>query len=378
MEEDMTDHTGSRVDAESLKSFCERVFRRLGVSENDGRITADVLVAADLRGIDSHGVARLRRYTDGLQSGMMVAQPDVQVIAESPATAIVDAGAGLGQPVSYRAMEQAIHKALDVGAGFVAVRNSNHYGIAGYYAMMALAHDCIGFSTTNASVLVVPTFARNGMLGTNPIAVAAPANTGQNPRNWPFVLDMATSTVPRGKLEVYHRLEKPLPLGWATDETGTPTTDTDRVLENFRGKTQGGGGLLPLGGAGELLGGHKGYGLALLVDILCGVLSGAAYADLVYPKTTDGNPLPSNIGHCFGALRIDTFRPVEAFKADMDDLQRRLKEAPKAEGQARIYVHGETEYEETERRSRDGIPLNPKVAADLEAIAEELGVAHDL
>ena len=374
----MPEDTGPRVDAESLKSFCERVFRKLGVPEDYARITADVLVAADLRGIDSHGVARLRRYADGLQSGMMVARPQVQVVAESPATAIVDAGAGLGQPVSYRAMEKAIHKALDVGAGFVAVRNSNHYGIAGFYAMMALAHDCIGFSTTNASVLVVPTFARNAMLGTNPISVAAPANADQNSQRWPFVLDMATSTVPRGKLEVYHRLEKPLPLGWATDETGAPTADTDRVLENFRGKTQGSGGLLPLGGAGELLGGHKGYGLSLLVDILCGVLSGAAYADLVYPKTADGKTLPSNIGHCFGALRIDTFRPVEEFKADIDDLQRRLKEAPKAEGQDRIYVHGEKEYEEAERRSRDGIPLNPKVAADLASIGEELGVAYEL
>jgi LDH2 family malate/lactate/ureidoglycolate dehydrogenase len=337
-----------------------------------------VLVAADLRGIDSHGVARLRRYANGLQSGMMAARPDVQVVAESPATAIIDAGAGLGQPVSCRAMEKAIDKALAVGAGFVAVRNSNHYGIAGYYTMMALAHDCIGFSTTNASVLVVPTFARNAMLGTNPISVAAPASADQDSESWPFVLDMATSTVPRGKLEVYHRLEKPLPLGWATDETGAPTDDTDRVLENFRGKTQGSGGLLPLGGAGELLGGHKGYGLSLMVDILCGVLSGAAYADLVYPKTADGKPLPSNIGHCFGALRIDTFRPVEAFRADMDDLQRRLKEAPKAEGQDRIYVHGEKEYEEAERRSRDGIPLNPKVAADLVSLGEELGVAYDL
>jgi len=369
----MPDNTGPRVRADSLKRFCERVFQKLGVPEDDVRITADVLVAADLRGIDSHGVARLRRYANGLQSGMIVARPHVQVVTETPATALIDAGAGLGQPVSYRAMEKAIHKALDVGAGFVAVRNSNHYGIAGYYAMMALEHDCIGFSTTNASVLVVPTFARNGMLGTNPISVAAPAN-----QNWPFVLDMATSTVPRGKLEVYHRLEKPLPLGWATDETGTPTTDTDRVLENFKDKTRGGGGLLPLGGAGELLGGHKGYGLSLLVDILCGVLSGAAYADLVYPKTADGKPLPSNIGHCFGALRIDAFRPAEAFKLAMDDLQRRLKEAPKAEGQARIYIHGEKEYEEAERRSRDGISLNPKVAADLRAIADELGVEYDL
>ena len=374
----MIDNTRPRVRAESLKRFCESVFRELGVPEDDVRITADVLVAADLRGIDSHGVARLRRYANGLQSGMIVARPHVQVVTETPATALIDAGAGLGQPVSYRAMESAIHKAMNVGVGFVAVRNSNHYGIAGYYAMMALEHDCIGFSTTNASVLVVPTFARNAMLGTNPISVAAPANADQSPRSRPFVLVMATSTVPRGKLEVYHRLEKSLPLGWATDEAGTPTSDTERVLENFKGKTQGGGGLLPLGGAGELLGGHKGYGLSLLVDILCGVLSGAAYADLVYPKTADGKSLPSNIGHCFGALWIEAFRPVEEFRVAMDDLQRRLKEAPKAEGQDRIYVHGEKEYEEAERRSRDGIPLNPKVVADLQDIAGELGIAYDL
>jgi L-2-hydroxycarboxylate dehydrogenase (NAD+) len=367
----MSGKTGPRVQAEPLKDFCVRVFQKMGVPEADACITADVLVTANLRGVDSHGVARLRRYVDGLQSGMMVAQPKVQVVTETPATALIDAGAGLGQPVSYRAMEKAIEKALDVGAGFVTVRNSNHYGIAGYYAMMALKHDCIGISMTNAAVLVVPTFGRDAMLGTNPIAVAAPAD-----RERPFVLDMATSTVPRGKLEVYHRLEKPLPLGWATDETGTPTTESGRVLENF--KQRAGGGLLPLGGAGELLGGHKGYGLSLMVDVLCAVLSGAAYADMVYPKTPDGKPLPSKIGHFFGAWRVNGFRPADEFKAAMDDLQQRLKNAPKAEDQDRIYVHGEKEYEETERRSREGIPLNPKVAADLEAIAGELGIAYDL
>jgi len=367
----MSGKTGPRVQAEPLKDFCVRVFQKMGVPEADARITADVLVTANLRGVDSHGVARLRRYVDGLQSGMMVAQPEVQVVTETPATALIDAGAGLGQPVSYRAMEKAIEKALDVGAGFVTVRNSNHYGIAGYYAMMALDHDCIGISMTNAAVLVVPTFGRDAMLGTNPIAVAAPAD-----RERPFVLDMATSTVPRGKLEVYHRSEKPLPLGWATDETGTPTAESGRVLENF--KQRAGGGLLPLGGAGELLGGHKGYGLSLMVDVLCAVLSGAAYADTVYPKTPDGKPLPSKIGHFFGAWRVDGFRPADEFKAAMDDLQQRLKNAPKAEDQDRIYVHGEKEYEEAERRSREGIPLNPKVAVDLEAIAGELGIAYDL
>jgi LDH2 family malate/lactate/ureidoglycolate dehydrogenase len=258
-----------------------------------------------------------------------------------------------------------------LGVGFATVRNSNHYGIAGYYAMMALEEDCIGISMTNASVLVVPTFGRDAMLGTNPIAVAAPA--GEEPA---FVLDMATSTVPRGKLEVYKRLEKPLPLGWATDEDGEPSTDTERVLKNLNQRL--GGGLLPLGGAGELLRGYKGYGLSLLVDILCGVLPGAAYANLVYPKDEEGNPLPSAIGHFFGAWRVDAFRPVDEFKAAMDDLQQRLKNAPKAEGQDRIYIHGEKEHEEAKRNAREGVPLNPKVAADLQAIGEELGVAYEL
>jgi L-2-hydroxycarboxylate dehydrogenase (NAD+) len=367
----MPEETGLCVWAEPLKNFCVRVLQELDVPEEDALITADVLVAADLRGVDSHGVARLRRYVNGLRDGMMIAQPEVQVVTETPTTALIDAGAGLGQPVSYRAMEQAIQKARDLGSGFATVRNSNHYGIAGYYAMMALEHDCIGISMTNAAVLVVPTFGRDAMLGTNPIAVAAPA--GQESA---FVLDMATSTVPRGKLEVYDRLEKPLPMGWATDETGTPTDDAAQVLENFRQRA--GGGLLPLGGAGELLGGHKGYGLSLWVDVFCAVLSGAAYANTVYPKTPDGKPLPSKIGHFFGAWRVDGFRPVGEFKVAMDDLQQRLRNTPKAEGEDRIYIHGEKEHEEAERRSREGIPLSPKVAADLRAIGEELGVEYDL
>ena len=367
----MAGETESRVRAGPLKSFCVRVFRRMGVSEEDARITTDVLVAADLRGIDSHGVARLRRYVNGLRGGMMIARPDEQVVAETPVTALVDAGAGLGQPVSYRAMKKAIQKAKEYGAGFVTVRNSNHYGIAGYYAMMALEHDCIGISMTNAAVLVVPTFGRDAMLGTNPIAVAAPAGQER-----PFVLDMATSTVPRGKLEVYNRLKKPLPIGWATDEAGTPTEDAARVLENFKQRT--GGGLLPLGGAGELLRGYKGYGLSLWVDIFCAILSGAAYADTVYPKAPDGKPLPSKIGHFFGAWRVDAFRPVDEFTAAMDDLQQRLKSTPKVEGETRIYIHGEKEYEQADVRSREGIPLNPKVAADLQAIGEELGVEYKM
>ncbi len=367
----MTDEARIRVEPDALKGFCVQVLQRLEVSEEDARITADVLVSADMRGTSSHGVARLRRYVNGLRNGMMIAQPDTDVVAETPTTILIDAGGGLGQPVSYRAMERAIEKAEAYGTGFATVRNSNHFGIAAYYAMMALDCDCIGISMTNASVLVVPTFGRDAMLGTNPISVAAPAG-----QEWPFVLDMATSTVPRGKLEVYKRLEKSIPLGWATDEAGEPTTGTEHVLRNLKERT--GGGLLPLGGAGELLGGHKGYGLSLLVDILCGVLPGAAYANLVYPKDEEGSPLPSAIGHFFGAWRVDAFRPVEAFKDAMDDLQQRLKSAPKAEGQDRIYVHGEKEYEEAEENARRGVPLNPKVAADLRALGKELDVEYDL
>jgi L-2-hydroxycarboxylate dehydrogenase (NAD+) len=328
-------------------------------------------VMADLRGIDSHGVARLRRYVDGLRTGVMLPRPKIKVVKETPATALIDAGAGLGQPVSHMAMETAIKKANEVGAGFVTVRNSNHYGIAGYYAMMALESNCIGMSMTNADVLVVPTFGRNAVLGTNPIAVAAPSN-----RERPFVMDMATSTVPRGKLEVYDRLGKPMPAGWATDERGLGTEDAHHVLENLKNRR--GGGLLPLGGEGELLSGYKGYGLSLWVDIFSAVLSGAAYATLVYPRTSEGKPLPANLGHFFGAWSIDAFRPVDEFKAAMDDLQQQLKNTPKAEGQDRIYIHGEKEYEKTEIYSRDGIPLNPKVAADLKAIAQELSIEYDL
>lgn len=367
----MTENVEIRVQAAPLKAFCVRVFEKLGVPAEDAKMTADNLVSADLRGISSHGVARLRRYVNGLRDGVMLPRPEIKVLHETPATALMDGGDGLGQPVSVRAMRLAITKAQEFGAGFVTVRNSNHYGIAGYYAMMALEKDMIGISMTNAAVLVVPTFGRDAMLGTNPISVAAPAGS-----QWPFVLDMATSTVPRGKLEVYNRQEKPLPVGWATDENGVPTDDAAQVLKNLLARA--GGGLLPLGGAGELLSGYKGYGLALLVDVLCGVLPGAGYANNIYPKTPEGKPLPANVGHFFGALRVDAFRPLDEFKATMDDIIQRLKDTSKAEGQERIYIHGEKEYEITEERKGNGVILHPKVAADLKAIADEAQVAYDL
>jgi LDH2 family malate/lactate/ureidoglycolate dehydrogenase len=235
--------------------------------------------------------------------------------------------------------------------------------------MMALAEDMIGIATTNSEILVVPTFARNAILGTNPIAVAVPTSKAR-----PYVLDMSTSTVTRGKLEVYARLGKPIPMNWATDENGLATNDAAKVLRNIAGRR--GGGLLPLGGALEETGGHKGYGLALAVEIFSAVLPGALYADLVYPKGKTGESLPSGIGHFFGAMRIDAFRSKEEFKRDMDDLISRLKKAPRAKGASRIFIHGEKEFEEAEKRTKQGITLNSKVVEDLRVIARELSISE--
>jgi L-2-hydroxycarboxylate dehydrogenase (NAD+) len=364
------DH-GNRVQAEALKAFCRQIFEKLGVSAEDAQIAAEVLVASDLRGIESHGVARLRRfYVNRIREGAVPPRPQVRIVHETPVTAAIDGGGGLGHPTSYRAMKLAIEKAGSVGAGFVTVRNSNHFGIAGYYAMMALDRGCIGMAMTNGNRWVVPTFGRDPMLGTNPIAVAAPSD-----RERPFVLDMATSSAAVGKVEIADRLGKPIPLGWAIDKDGLLTTEPGPLLRDVRASI--GGGMLPLGGGGELMGGHKGYGLAAWVDIFCGPLAGAAYADQIFGLEAPGARRPGILGHFFGAWQVEAFGPLDAFQAAMDDLQQRLKGSRKADGQDRIYVAGEKEFEEVERRQRDGIPLQDVVLEDLKALGSEIGVELD-
>jgi L-2-hydroxycarboxylate dehydrogenase (NAD+) len=350
------------VQEAKLKEFCNKVWMKLGVPERDAKTTTDVLVMADLRGIESHGVARLPRYYTDLKNGWTRATDESRVVKETKATALIDGERSLGQVVGRKGMEMAIKKAKDTAVGIVAVRNSHHYGIAGYYSLMALEHDLIGISTTNAAPLVVPTFGRTAVLGTNPISLAAPA---MNER--PFVLDMATSVVPRGKLEVYDRRRKRIPLGWAVDKTGKGTTDAHSVLEALSKRL--GGGILPLGGEGEEHSGHKGYGLALMVDVLSGVLSGAATGlgvDVVKEKP--------NVGHFFMALDPSAFRPLAEFKRDMDNLARELKDSPKAEGQTRIYVHGEKSYDRMEKYQRDGIPLGVTVVEAIKKIGSELNI----
>src|SRR2546428_7602257 len=350
------------VQEKPLRRFCEQVLTNLSVPAEDARVTTDVLVLADLRGIDSHGVARLGRYVNGLKQGTMKATDQSRIIREAKATALVDGGQSLGQVVGKKAMDLAIRKAQDTSVGVGAVRNSNHYGIAGYYALMALEHHLIGVSMTNAGPLVVPTFGRTSILGTNPISLAAPAK-----KEKAFVLDMATSTVPRGKVEVYNRLGQPMPHGWAVDETGRSSTDPARVLNALAKRL--GGGLLPLGGEGEELGGPKGHRPPLMADVPRGAPSGAGTGVQGY-----GGEKEPNAGHFFMAPRSPAVPPRGDLRGDMGRLARELKESPKAHGQERIYVHGEKSFARMERFRKEGIPLDPKVVDGLKKIGTDLGI----
>lgn len=346
-----------------LVRFVVDVLAKVGVSPADARTVADVLVAADLRGIESHGIARLESfYVERIRAGTIVASPDVAVVRESATSLVLDAGNGLGHPAAKRAMSAAIEKAKTMGTAFAAVRNSNHFGIAGYYAMMALESDMIGIASTNSVRLAAPTFGRELMLGTNPWAYAVPA------KNEPaFVLDFATTTVPRGKLEVYARKEKSLEPGWAIDANGVETL---RPVEALTGA------LLPLGGFGTDNGGHKGYGLGMLAELMCAVLSGGAFGTGVPLPTSP--PQAGAISHFFGAFRIDGFRDFSDFVTDMDRELRAFKESRRAPGFDRIYVAGEIEHEKTLAHRRDGVPVHPKVWAGLEKLSSELGVPFGL
>lgn len=350
------------VSVEALRAFILAVLERWGTPPTVAGLTADLMVRTDLRGVDSHGIGMLPTYVRWYQQGWLVPAAEPKVVRDEGPTALVDGRQALGHHVATVAMELAISKARRHGVGFVACFDSNHYGAAANYAMMALAHDMIGLSMTNSGPAVVPTFGREAMLGTNPISFAAPAG-----RERPFVLDMATSTVAIGKLSVALRWNKPIPLGWALDASGEPTSDP--VVAHATRL------LTPLGATREL-GGHKGYGLAVLVDVLSGVLAGALHTDVM--RRTDPDRSRANIGHFLGAIDVGRFRPIEDFKADMDDLVRSLKDSQKAEGHERIYVAGEPEWECEQVRRRDGIPLAPGLVDQLRDAAREVGVPFTL
>lgn len=341
---------------QGLTDFCRDVFIAHGLSRDDAALSAAVLVAADARGIPSHGVARLPRYVGGLENGTIAADGEPQVLHETPLSLALDAQGAMGAPVSQRAMDAAITKAKVSGAGFATVRESNHFGIAAWYAMAALEHDMIGIAMTNTAALGVPTHGTRAMFGTNPIAFAAPAE-----RERAFVLDMSTTAVTYGKIEVYARQGKPLPAGWASDAHGREAVDAASLWESMN--RYAGGGLHPLGGAGTALGGHKGYGLATMVDILSGVLSGHGFGQHLH----DTPSAMGRVGHFFAALRIDMFREAGEFRRDMDQLLSELRSSPPAEGQSRIYYAGLKEIEREDEAARAGVRVADNVVATLAA-----------
>jgi L-2-hydroxycarboxylate dehydrogenase (NAD+) len=351
------------VRREALEHFCGQVFRRLGLSEADAAIAAAVLVAADARGIPSHGVARLGRYVNGLETGLVLPHAPAEQVVDTPSSLVVDAHGGMGAPVSYRTMKEVIAKARRNGAAFGCVRDSNHFGIAGYYAMLALPEDMLGVAMTNTAALGVPTFGRQVMYGTNPLAFAAPAEQERA-----FVLDTSTTVVTRGKIEVYERLGKALPMGWAVDKTGRPATDATSILDDMFHRV--GGGIMPLGGAGEEFGGHKGYGLAVMVDILCAVLPGAPFG----PAVADTATTSGRVSHFFGAIRIDTFRDPMAFRRDMDRMLADLRNCPLAEGAERVYFAGQKEFEKEDECARSGVPLLGQTYQGICEIGGQYGV----
>jgi len=350
---------------QQLFDFTKTIFRKMGCSEVHADTSARVLLSADLRGIDSHGVARLSGYVRLWEVKRINTNPELKIMHETLSTAVVDGDSGLGLVVAPFAMQLAIEKAKNAGTGWVSVQNSNHFGIAAVHAMMALSHDMIGLAFTNASPLVAPTFSKERLLGTNPVCVVIPA--GEEP---PFVADMATTTAANGKLEILQRKGGVAPLGWIQTKDGKPSTDPHEL--------KAGGSLLPLGGDREH-GSHKGYALGAIVDIFSAVLSGANYGPWVppfpaYVSMPQEQP-GKGIGHFFGAMRIDAFRKADEFKMHMDKWIRRFRSAQTIAGQESVLIPGDPEREmETERR-KNGIPLLKPVIEDLKFIGEKFGVS---
>jgi len=347
-----------------LSDFSKKVFLKIGCAEDQAKLATESLLRADLRGVDSHGVARLSGYVRLWEAKRVNSEPKIKIVHESPSTAVVDGDAGLGLVVAPKAMDIAIAKAKNAGTGWVAVKNSNHFGIAGHHAMMALGHDMIGMAMTNASPLVAPTFSVERLLGTNPIAVAIPA--GHQP---PFVADFATTTAANGKLEILQRKEKEAPLGWIQKRDGTPSSNPNELKD--------GGALIPLGSDREH-GSHKGFCLGAWVDIFSAVLSGANYGPWVPPFVSflapPADPVGDGIGHFFGAMRIDAFRPADDFKQHMDKWIERFRSAKTAEGFERVIIPGEPEKEMEEIRMREGIPVLGPVVDDLNYLAEKFSL----
>ena len=339
------------IQEEKLNAFCQDAFEGFGFSPEEASIIKDVLMMSDMYGIQSHGMQRVVRYHKGIEKGLIDIKAKPEVVFDTPVSAVIEGHDAMGQLVGHFAMELAIKKAKESGIGIVSARNSNHYGIAGYYADLALKEGLIGFSCTNSEAIMVPTFARKAMLGSNPIAFTMPAE----PYN--FFFDASTTVVTRGKLEMYNKLGKELPNGWALNKDGKASQDAGEVLGNISDHV--GGGIMPLGGNTEQLGSHKGYGYGMLCEIFASIFSQGGTSN----KCMTGGR--SNICHGFMAINPAIFGNPEDVKKHFSTFLQELREAPKAEGADRIYTHGEKEAEAIEVCRKEGVPVIDKTVAEL-------------
>ncbi|MEI6972328.1 MAG: Ldh family oxidoreductase [bacterium] len=354
------------IDLDTAERFVTDVFVALGVPRKEAAVCADVLICSDRRGIDSHGLNRVKPiYYDRIKKGILSPTTRLEVVRETPSTAVVDGHNGMGHFIGKTCMQMAIDKARRVGLGAVAVRNSTHFGIAGYYSLMAVKQGMIGITTTNARPSIAPTFGVENMLGTNPITFGMPTDEA-----FPFVLDCATSITQRGKIELYERIGKEVPAGWAIDSKGRTSTNAGTILTDLTRDTAA---LTPLGGPGEDMAGYKGYGYATVVEILSSALQAGAFMKAL-SGMENGKPVPIPIGHFFLAMDIKAFIGLREFKKNTGNIMRALRASRKAPGQKRIYTAGEKEYLASIEREETGIPLPPSVQADMVAMRDELGL----
>jgi len=356
------------VDFDTLENFMVDVFKEAGVPEEDAQICADVLITADKRGIDSHGIGRLKPvYYDRIKAGIQSSKTNIEIIKDSPTTAVIDGHNGMGMVISKKSMALAIERAKKMGLGMVTVRNSTHYGIAGYYVLMAIEAGMIGISGTNARPSIAPTFGVENMLGTNPLTYGIPSD-----EEFPFVLDCATSIAQRGKIEVYDREGKDIPSGWVIDQEGKIRTDSHQILQDLKiGKAA----LVPLGGIGEETAGYKGYGYAAVVEILSAALQNGKYLKML-SGVEDGQSVPINLGHFFIAINISAFTELESFKKITGEILRNLRASKKIPGAERIYTAGEKEHLAWLDRKDKGAPIDQNLQQQILTLKKELGLTQ--
>jgi len=349
-----------------LENFMRDVFIGLKVPRKDAEICANVLITADRIGMDSHGISRMKTiYYDRIKQGIQFAKTRFEIVRETPTTAVIDGHHGMGHAIAYKAMEIAIKKARRYGLGMTAVRNSTHYGIAGYYPLMAVKEGMIGLTGTNARPSIAPTFGVENMLGTNPQTWGIPTD-----EKFPFLLDCATSITQRGKIEVYAKINKKVPPGWVINRNGDTETDPHKVLTDL---TRGTAALVPLGGIGEEMAGYKGYGYTTVIEILSSALQQGSYLKMLM-GVKNGKKVPYCLGHFFTAINIEAFTPLRKFKKTTGEILRELRNSGKMPGEKRIYTAGEKEYYTSLERMKRGVPVNLETQKEMTIMRDELGL----